>query len=292
MYGYCNTRYNTGMKYRQHILTGLVFALLLFNVYLFSYGDVGELSVSFLDVGQGDAVFIESPNGTQVLVDGGYGSAVLRELSSVMDFTDNTIDMVVATHPDADHIGGLPEVFERFRVDTYMHPDIDATTQTYRELVSRIEKEGSSVLVARREMLVDIGGGAYMVVLFPDRDVSRGDANDGSVILKVVYGDTSFLLTGDAGSSVEEYLVGMDSEYLDVDVLKAGHHGSKTSSSEVFIEMTTPEYVVISAGEDNRYGHPHQEVLDVLGESGAVVLGTYEEGKIEFISDGKQVRKK
>lgn len=273
----------------------LIFIGLLVLVNIFIWTSVlggpeeGILSVAFLDVGQGDAIFIESPTGVQLLIDSGRDNSVLRELGKIMSFDDRSIDVILATHPDADHIGGFPVVFENYKVDTYIDGGSIADTGIYIEVEKLIDKEGSTRLLARRGMVLDIGGGALVTVLFPDRDVSHSDPNDASVIVKLEYADTSFLLTGDSPSSVEEYLTTLDGEYLDVDVLKIGHHGSKTSSSERFLELATPIYSVISAGKDNRYGHPNQVVLDSLVKQDTKILATYEDGMIVFLSDGEKL---
>jgi len=267
--------------------------LVLVNIFIWSSvlggPKEGMLTVSFLDVGQGDAIFIESPTGFQVLIDSGRDNSVLRELGKVMSFDDRSIDALLATHPDADHIGGFPGVLENYQIDAYIDGGSVAETGVYREVERLVEEEGSVRMLARRGMVLDIGGGVLITVLFPDRDVSHTDPNDASLITKIEYGESTFLLTGDAPSSVEEYISSLDGEYLDVDVLKVGHHGSKTSSSEEFVDFVTPEYAVISAGEDNSYGHPHQVVLDTLNKHGANVLSTYKGGMIVFVSDGKDV---
>lgn len=246
------------------------------------------LEVSFLDVGQGDAILIEGPTGVNVLVDGGRDRSVLRELPKQLGFFDRALDAVVATHPDADHISGLSDVLERYRVSYVIDPGMTADTSNFLRLESAISEEQAERVLARSGQRLMLGGGAYADILYPDKDVSKGDTNDGSIIIRVVYGDTEFLLTGDAPSFVEDRLPG------DVrsDVLKAGHHGSRTSTSAAFLAKVSPEVVIISAGKDNSYGHPHQDVLDRIAAAGAQALSTIEEGTIEFESDGTLVRQK
>lgn len=250
-------------------------------------GDV--LTVAFLDVGQGDAIFIETPSGNQVLIDGGANAKVLEELGTVMPFYDRSLDLVIATHPDKDHIGGLPDVFAAYEVSSIIDPGIPSDTGTYGEYVRHIQDEGGVYIQARRGQVIDLGDGVYIRILFPDRDVSGVEANDGSVILQLVYGETEFLLTGDASKAIELYLLTLDGTTLESDVLKAGHHGSDTSSAGVFVRTVDPEYAVISAGKDNRFGHPHQEVLDTLHEAETQIFRTYEKGTVVFESNGKSV---
>ena len=249
----------------------------------------GVLTIAFLDVGQGDAIFIESPTGNQVLIDGGPGQMVFSPLSAVMPFYDRSIDVVIATHPDADHIGGLPEVLRRYDVDTFLDPGVSSDTGTYQALVQSIGLAGVERVVARRGMKINLGGGATLEILFPDRDMEGADTNDASIVAKLVYGDTSFLFTGDSPEKIERYLASIDGKNLDVDVLKAGHHGSKTSTSDTFLGFTSPQIAVLSVGSDNRYGHPHKEVLDRLLDFDIKILRTDEEGTIVMESDGENI---
>lgn len=245
------------------------------------------LSVSFLDVGQGDAVLIESPTGVQVLIDGGKDQSAVRELGRLLGPLDRSLDLVVETHPDADHIGGLPDVFSRYRVSAYLSSDIAHDTQDDLALERAVVAEGLATITPKRGMRIHIGGEAYLDVLYPDRDVSTVETNEGSTIIKVVYQDTSFLLSGDASSDIEAYLVYLDGTELQSDVLKAGHHGSRTSSSEVFLDAVQPSYVVISAGLDNSYGHPHAEVVERIAARNIPMLETAKEGALTFVTDGK-----
>lgn len=274
------------------LLVGTVFfgGYVFFFVSLDTSPDV--LSVSFLDVGQGDAIFITSPTGAQVLIDAGAGGAVLRELARVMPYGDRTIDMVIATHPDMDHIGGFPEVFERYEVGMVIDPGIPHATTPYQAFILSRDMEDAITYTARRGMRFPIGGDAYIDILFPDRDVSGVDPNDGSVIVQVVYGATSFLLTGDAPQGVERWLVHLDGASLQSAVLKAGHHGSRTSTHSDFLDTVRPHTVIISAGKDNQYGHPHRDVVHAIEEAGASMVHTGEEGSIHFVSDGVSVKRK
>jgi len=284
-----------GMKKPQVYMLSF-FTLLLIIVWsaVFLIGSSqGDLTVAFLDIGQGDAIYIEAPNGTQVLIDGGPNKSILRELGKVMPFWDRSIDVVMMSHPDLDHIGGLPAVFERFSVEYFVTPGVDSDTGAYQTLVSDVEKEKAQTILARRGRIwLDQEHGVYIDILFPDRDVQGVESNLASIVVKLVYGDTAFLFTGDSPQAIEKYLATSYKEGLDVDVLKLGHHGSKTSSSEIFLEYTSPEYAIISAGEDNKYGHPHQEVLDLLNDLKIFYLNTAQEGRIELKSNGVKVVRK
>lgn len=250
---------------------------------------VNRLTISFLDVGQGDAIFIESPTRRQVLIDGGPAGRLAAPLAKAMPWYDRSIDVVIATHPDADHIGGLPYVFERYKVEQFMEPGVKGDTGVAREVEFRVQKEGSRALLARRGQTIDLGGGAKLEILFPDRDVSAMETNDASIIAKLIYGSTTVMLTGDAPEKIEKYLMGLSPVLLDADILKLGHHGSKTSSSEEFLRAVSPNLAVISAGLNNRYGHPHQEVVDRLNALQIKILRTedFDQQKtITLVSDG------
>ena len=270
------------------LLTVLIGVTLVIWIQVFARESTHNLRVVFLNVGQGDAIYIETPSRRQVLIDGGRGNDVLRELGAVMAFFDRSIDIVVATHPDADHIGGLVSVLKRYDVGTFMHSSVEGDTALAHQLT---DARGDAFdLEAQRGQVIDFGDGAQLRVLFPDREVEGIDPNVGSVVVHVVYGEHGFLLTGDSPDEIEEYLVSLDDEQLESDVLKIGHHGSKTSSSDLFLGFVNPVYGVLSRGCGNSYGHPHQEVLDALSRFEIKVLDTCEDGRVEFVSDGVLLR--
>ncbi len=279
------------MKFFRTFMGPIIVGLFVFiNIFIWSSVFASEhdrlLTIAFLDVGQGDAIYIEAPNGNQILVDGGSNSAVIRELGKVMSFSDRTIDVIVATHPDKDHIAGLIDVFKRFEVSMYFDPGVNPSTGEYKTLLDMVEREGVRTTIARRGTKIVLGDGVYAEILFPDRNVSNVESNLASIVLKVVYGETEVMLTGDSPKSIEKYLVSIDGNNLESNLLKAGHHGSKTSSAESFIGFVNPKYVIISAGKDNRYGHPHKEVLDIFKRFGIETVSTAEHGTIIFTSNG------
>lgn len=248
-----------------------------------------ELTVSFLNVGQGDATFIESPTGVQILIDGGPDRSVLRELAAIMPWHDRTIDVVIATHPDADHISGLVDVLQRYEVSHILEPGVKHDTPQAESMLKSVAAENAEYTLARRGHAIDLGGGAFLEILFPDRDANDFETNTASIVARLVYGETSFLFTGDSPASIEKYLVALDGKALESDVLKVGHHGSNTSSALLFVGFVAPSRAVISRGCDNRYGHPHQEVLATLERFEIEVKDTCKDGTVTFISDGTQV---
>lgn len=272
----------------------LIGALVLLgaNILLWSVPVPQGLTVSFLNIGQGDAILITGPTGVQVLVDGGPDSSVLREVGQQLPFWDKTLDAVVATHPDQDHIGGLPDILNRYEVGTILEPGIDNTTRAWIAFVDATNAElqsGARHMLARRGMRITLGGGAYADLLYPASDVSAvKDTNSGSVVMRVQYGATSFMLTGDAPAEVEQKVIAAG-DVLKSTVLKAGHHGSKTSSSPEFIEAVNPQYAVFSRGCDNRYGHPAPSVVELFQSLHIGIFDTCEQGTIDFHSDGQVV---
>lgn len=267
--------------------------LLLINTVIFySLYSVtaGGLSVAFLDVGQGDAVLVTAPGGGQLLVDGGANNSVLRELGKVMPFYDRSLDVVLATHADQDHIGGLVEVLKRFKVDLFVRTNATSSSAVYQELENLIKEKNIKEEVISAPMTLILGGGAEFHILFPVQDTTGWETNEASIVGKVVYGENSFLLTGDSPQKIEKFLASRYGDFLNSDVLKAGHHGSKTASAEIFVAAVSPTYSVISAGLDNKYGHPNQEVLDILARFQEEVLQTFSLGTIIFQSDGQNLK--
>jgi competence protein ComEC len=249
---------------------------------------VGNLRVAFLDVGQGDAIFIQTPSGKQVLVDGGPSQDVVYQLAEVMPWWDRSIDMIIATHPDKDHIGGLSEVLSRYEVSYYLDNGVNSDTETYQSLKHTIDAFTGEYITARRGMVIDLGDGVQIRVLAPEIVFEGGDDNNASVVIQLLYGESEVMLTGDTGIGVEQALAQNYSQHLPSDILKLGHHGSKTSSSQTWLDAIDPEWVVVSAGVGNSYGHPHPEVMGRINED-VKILDTRTDGLIMLESDGQTV---
>jgi competence protein ComEC len=264
--------------------------LIIFIYFLISNQGTARLQVSFLDVGQGDAIFVTTPGGNQMLIDGGSNASVLRELGKVMPFYDRSIDVLVATHADQDHIGGLVEVLKRFNVDLFVRTNTTSTSAVYLELENLIKQKNIRQEIIKSPEIISLGGGAEFDIIFPIQDTAGWETNEASIVGKLTYGNNSFLLTGDSPQKIEKYLVGKYGDFLKSDVLKAGHHGSKTSSSELFIGSVSPAYVIISAGLNNRYGHPSPETLAIFNNFQEKILQTLGRGMIRFESDGSNIK--
>ncbi|MCY4624910.1 MAG: ComEC/Rec2 family competence protein, partial [Chloroflexi bacterium] len=252
----------------------------------------GRLTVTFLDVGQGDAIFIQTPSGKQLLIDGGPDPEVLqRELGNVMPFWDRSLDVIVLTHPDADHLNGLVSVLERYDVALVAETGVASTSAQYaswqRLLANRHDPQTLDAFAGQE---LRIGDGVVIRVLHPAEDVPAWTPdlrNNSGVTLRLSYGDVSFLLPADIHRYAEEALVASGAS-LRATVLKAAHHGSATSSSQAFLEAVQPEYVVVSAGAENKFGHPATEVVErltaMVGEEDLYV--TAEHGRVGFTTDG------
>lgn len=275
-------------KHIQWIVLGL---FLVANIFIWTAtlraDQAGVLTVAFLDVGQGDAIYIEAPNGNQILIDGGPSSgALLRALGQVMPFYDRSLDLVLATHPDQDHVGGLPAVLGRMNVDGVITTENISGTGAYAAFEDAVKNEHARRILARTGERIILDEGVVLEILFPDRSTRGWETNAGSIIARLSYGDESFLFTGDSPQAIEKHLVNKQGGALHSTVLKLGHHGSRTSSSPAFLSAVSPEYAVVSAGKDNKYGHPHKEVTDLLANLKIPAINTADKGTIIFKTDG------
>lgn len=270
-----------------------VFALLVVISCYFAFilDRKHTLKVYYLQIGQGDAALIESPTGRQVLIDGGPPGNILSELREVMPFYDRSIDVVIATHPDQDHVGGLRDVLAHYSVGLFIESGAPSKTKTYTALLQAVRDKKIPDVVASRGMKLFLGGDVLLSILFPDYDVSAvKDTNEASIVAKLLYGATSYLFTGDSPIKIENRLLTINATTAELrlksDVLKLGHHGSRTSSSEAYLEAVAPTRAIISVGKANRYGHPHEEVMERLQALGIPWYRTDEDGRIELRSNG------
>jgi competence protein ComEC len=279
-------------KYFIQFLT-FVFLFCGFLIVYVSYipKDDGYLKVVFFDVGQGDAIYIEAPNGRQMLVDGGRGREILPKLIKTMPVFDRSIDVVIITNPDLDHIGGIVEVLKNYEVGLIIEPGTISDSLTYQRLEEEISENNISRIIAQngQRLVLDKEENIYFDILFPDRDVSLWERNDGSVVGKLIFDDISFMLMGDATNYTENIISwNYDKKDLVSNILKLGHHGSKTSSSKLWLDFVNPDLAIISAGENNQYGHPHKEVLDRLILLDIPYLSTMD-GNLIFKTNGQNL---
>lgn len=260
-------------------------------VYAMQFFHAPNLHVVFLDIGQGDAIWIQAPNGRELLIDSGPDQSVVDQLSSEKNFFDRTVDMVLATHSDKDHIGGFPYVFDQFKIPTVIESEISSPTLADKAFTEKTTEEQSNKLIARsgERIILDPKYGVVVDILFPDQNTTGWETNEASIVARVTYGQTSFLLTGDSPSVIEDFLVKTYGPQLHSNVLKLGHHGSKTSSDQNFLDTAQPDIAIVSAGLNNKYGHPHPETIERVENVNAQILETSKLGNIDCASDGQTV---
>jgi len=244
-----------------------------------------NLEVTFLDVGQGDAILIRTPQNQKILVDAGPAGKILPSLSKELNFFERKIDLIVLTHPDTDHVAGFVEVLKRFEVKNVLLTGVRHETKWYAEILAQIYKQQIPVFIANAEDDFKFGEVALDVFWPNESFVARSmeDANAISVSMRVVFGETAVVLTGDLDVASEKEIVAT-SQNLKAQVFKLGHHGSKTSNSDEFLSAVNPEIVIVSAGKDNKFGHPSPKILRRVW--GLEVLETSELGNVKLVSDG------
>ena len=277
---------------KAQIITVIVFGLIALGSYLFgndfisnkAVGPVtGQLEVSYLDVGQGDAIYIKV-NDYDILVDAGPRSDVEKLMSQLEEKNIDDFEIVIATHPHEDHIGGMTDVLKKYNVENFYMPKVSNTTKTFEYMINAISNQGLKI-----KTIKDVGSGARIDVYSPIDD-AYDDFNDYSPIMKLTYGETKLMFTGDAEELAEKQVLDKyPSSELKSDVLKFGHHGSSTSSSEEFLKAVSPTYGVISCAVDNKYGHPHKETLEKIKTHNIETYRTDTQGQIQLTSDGKNI---
>lgn len=280
------------MQNRKLSLVHLVILLCL-SVFAFSTNSTafqkdGLLKIYFFDIGQGDSIFVESPSGYQILIDGGPDNKVLSKLGEVVPFYDKDIDVVVASHPHADHIVGLMDVLERYEVKNIIEAKESYNSSEFGAWQEAVKNEGANNIEAIAGKVIELGDGVTLTILHPFESVTGTETNklhDDVVVAMLKYGELEVILTGDMEVKVERRLI-LEGYDLDSDVLKVGHHGSKTSTTEEFLSAVNPEVAVIQVGADNRYGHPTPEVLERLENYDIKVYRNDLDGDIKLVSDG------
>ena len=273
-------------KTKYFILIVLFGGTIIIWSVLFSNVNEGFLKVVFFDVGQGDSIFIETPNKKQILIDGGPDKTILEKLNKSMPFYDKSIDLLILTHPDADHIIGLIDVLEHYKIGHILTSGLQKDTIVYKKWQELIEEKGITLTLAQTGQKIILQKNINMEILWPNQssiDSFSNLANNVSVVSRLVYEQIEILLTGDIEKKVEQNLINQNLN-LESDILKVSHHGSKTSSNYNFIKAVNPKISIISVGEKNRYKHPNDEVLGRLKDS--IIYRTNIDGDIKILTNG------
>ncbi len=243
-----------------------------------------EAKIVFLDVGQGDAIYIRTTTGRNILVDAGAGSWTLRELARYMPRADHTLDLVVATHLDKDHIGGLPDIFKQYDVTMVLCNGQQKETEAVNNLFAAIDEEGLEPVVANNQMSFALSE-LKMDVLWPpskdspDYELTQSNSNDAGIVLSLTFGSQNLLLTGDISTDIEQHLLELH-QIGRYSALQLPHHGSKTSSGTNLLNAAKPKSVYVSVGEKNHYGHPSEEALNRAAEAQADIKRTDLDGSL------------
>lgn len=246
-----------------------------------------KLTVSYIDVGQADSILIQTPGGKNVLIDAGNNGDATTIVTYLKNQKIIRLDYVIGTHSHEDHIGSLDTIIRTFDIGQIVMPKESSNTQTFRDLITAMSDKGLKPLEAKAGVKLDLGSEIYAELLAPNSS-SYEDTNDYSAVLRLVYGKNSFLFTGDAETQSESEMLHLGSQ-LKVDVLKVGHHGSRTSSTQAFLKLVAPKYAIISVGKGNSYGHPTVDALARLSSVGATIYRTDESGTIVCESDGETI---
>ncbi|MEX3620253.1 ComEC/Rec2 family competence protein [Paenibacillus glucanolyticus] len=245
----------------------------------------GTLQVYYFDVGQGDSTLIRTPENQYILIDAGNNNQGNNVVKYLNHLGVNTLDAVVATHPDADHIGGLDDVIKSINVKSVYAPKVSHTTDTYKDFLLAVKNKGLTIKQAKKDVTIPLMG-VTATFLAPVNEYSS-DLNKWSAVLRLGYKNNSFLFTGDADIKSETDML-INKSILKADVLKVGSHGSISSSSKKFIDAVKPRYAIISVGK-NSYGHPNAGILSRLKDAGAAVMRTDQKGTITAISNGSTI---
>lgn len=279
------------------ILTALSVLILALSVFLFLpykkinnfYINKNQIEVDFLNVGQGDSILIKTPFGQNIIIDGGPDRIVMRELSKVLPWWENKIDLMILTHPHADHVTGLNYLFDKYFVDKVLYTGVSHTAPSYLDWLKASRDKNAEMLITDKKQKINLGPECFLEILYPTENLLNkkvSDLNDSSMIIRLVYADVKFLFMGDAGMEIEKKLLENEID-LRAQVLKVSHHGSAEASSAEFLKEVNPQFSVIQVGIDNEFGHPQARALNRIKRAGSKIYRNDADGLIKIFSDGK-----
>lgn len=249
----------------------------------------GLLHVFFLNVGQGDAIFAITPDGTKLMFDAGPDNSVLSQLKNTMPFFENSIDYAIVSHADSDHLAGFLGVMQKYKIKNFIIMGDKKSSSLYQNFLQKLKELKTPILLADARSDIYFEDGVFLDVLYPlSQSISQENSTNRSIVAKIVYGQNSIILTGDADMEQEKQLLNSGVN-LDSTVLKVAHHGSETSSSIDFLNAVSPNFSIISVGKENKYGHPNKSALDRLEAVPTKIYRTDQNGKIEFVFDKEKI---
>lgn len=281
------------MKFTRHFWYFSLAISFVFCLYTQHFWMRDQLRISFLDIGQGDSIFIQTPHGRTVLIDGGPGTDLVERLGEQTSFWMKTINLLILTHPDRDHLEGFLEIIPRYSIENVLLTGIVHESQLYRSFLDMLEEHKIQTLIASPDQDWQIDEEVYLDILSPSvshvfEEVDH--SNDTSIVAKLMYGNTSILLPGDAEALQEKEMLLTDFD-LRSEFLKSGHHGSRTSSGIDFLRSVQAKQSVITSGRENTFDHPHVETVLRYDDFGMEWWNTKDEGTITFASDGREWRR-
>jgi len=277
--------------YKILLILGIVFVIIALLLFWLYWRQPENLEVDFLDVGQGDAILIKAPAGQNILIDGGPDKAVLKRLAENLPWWDKQIDLMILTHPHDDHVSGLIDVIKRYQVKEILYTGVIHHSPNILAWLELIKNKKIKLTIIDRPQTVKLSQNCQLDIIYPQESFLGQEVenlNNTSLTFKLIYGQTKFLFTGDLEQLAEEKILA-SAVNLQADVLKVGHHGSDTSSSQAFLDKIQPQLAVISVGKDNDFGFPSLRVIKRLERLGAQILRTDQAGTIKLVSDGVKV---
>lgn len=271
--------------YKILLVLGIIATIVAIILFLIYYNSPKNLEVDFLDVGQGDSILIKTPYGQNILIDGGPNDGVIDNLSKKLSWYDRRIDLMILTHPHDDHVTGLVDVLKRYDVKKILYTGVVHNAPNYLEWLEIIQNKKIPLVIIDRPQQISLGADCSFDILYPQESIlgqAVSNLNNSSIVSLLDCKKKKFLFMGDAEKEVEEELLSLDlsEDIKEIDVLKVGHHGSDTSSSEDFLNLTKPKIVIIQVGADNDFGHPSLRIIKRLERVGAEILRNDEIGTI------------